>query len=224
MPHFILFIICLNLSLVDDPKVVKQQIVEILTQPEFQDTREEFWWKYIGEDLTPDKTLPPSSEISFEFIGIIAKIFELLLWLIFSIGIILLIIYGSRWFKPLHPQKKDNDIPTNPQIWHSGVNIILPTNINQEAWTLWQSKQFSLALSLLYRGALSVLIKRDGLNIDDSATESECLRLIKSKQTVELTDYFSGLSRAWQNIAYAERKPSDVEAQQLCEEWKRYFG
>ena len=81
-----------------------------------------------------------------------------------------------------------------------------------------------MALSLLYRGAISVLIKRDHLKIDNSATDSECLYIIVSKQEVVLSTYFSVLSHAWQQIAYAGQIPNEIEFKRLCEDWTLYFG
>jgi hypothetical protein len=210
------------------PEMAKQYITEILSQPEFQTTREESRWQYIGESSSQEKPerVDESTSMSFDFIGVIAQLFELVLWILLGVGIILFIIYGSRWLKHLRSEKTaKSDYIATPRLLDKGFkNAFLPTDISQQAWTLWQSGEATAALSLLYRGALSVLTTRDGLSIDESATENECLRLVKSKQAFELTAYFSGLTRVWQNIAYAGRLPSDVEAQRLCREWQRYFG
>ena len=218
-----------------DPKKAKQYIAEILSQPEFKTTREESYWKYIGESSSEDTTTKADTtsaepfklpSMSFSFIGIIAELFELLLWILLGIGIILLIIHGSRWWKQVQKQPTiKQDYTATPRLLDKFVtNDFLPTDIPQRAWTLWQAGDVLVAISLLYRGALSVLITRDGLAINESATEKECLRLVRYKQHIELTAYFVNLSRAWQNIAYAGRQPNYITAQQLCEGWRQYFG
>ncbi len=227
MQNFILhtLILCLiATTALAEPKKAKEYITEILSQPEFQTTREESRWRYIGESSIKERE--PTEPISPNFIGFIAQLFELLLWILLGVGIVLLIIYGSRWIGQLRLQKTPkSDYTATPHLLEKGIKkALLPTNISQEAWKFWQSGEPLIAISLLYRGALSVLITRDELNIDDSATENECIRLVKQKQAVELTTYFSGLTRAWQKIAYAEQQPSDIEAQRLCEEWQQHFG
>jgi len=222
-----------------DPKMAKQYIADILSQPEFKNTREEYRLEYIGELSLKEgaqetlkegaqetlkkgaqETLKPRS---LENIGL-AQVFELLLWILLAVGLIRVIIYVSPWLEQLRPQKPTDT--ANPRLLDKEVKkaqMIMP-NISQQAWTFWQSGSSRTAISLLYRGALSVLNTRDGLNIDDSATDSECLRVVKKTQTNELIIYFSGLSRVWQTIAYAGRLPTELEVQRLCQEWQVYFG
>jgi hypothetical protein len=211
------------------PEVAKPYITEILAQPEFKTTQEKSYWKYIGESSSAPKELTsstPSSLISFELIGFIAEILELLLWLLLGFGILFVIIYGVRWLERQRSQTliKKNYTATPRFLDQKPNSIQLPANISQQAWLLWQAGDALAALSLLYRGALSVLITSKGLTIDDSATESECLRLVKSKQSIELSSYFSNLTHTWQNMAYARRQPSEVDAQILCKEWRQHFG
>ncbi len=200
-----------------DPKMAKQYIADILSQPEFKNTREEYRLKYIGEFSLKEgtqETLTPRANIG------LAQVFELLLWILLAVGLIRVIIYVSPWLEQLadktaHPRLLDKEVKK--------AQMIRP-NISQQAWTFWQSGETRTAISLLYRGALSVLNTRNGLNIDDSATDSECLRVVKKTETNELIIYFSELSRVWQNIAYAGRLPNELEVQRLCQEWQVYFG
>ena len=211
------------------PQITKQYITEILAQPEFKTTQEKSYWQYIGgSSSAPEDIIPSSSSSLFsaELIGFIAEILELLLWLLLGIGILFIIIYGVRW---LERQRSESFIKSTfiatPRLLDKKINHIqLPAHISQQAWLFWQAGDALAMLSLLYRGALSVLIASKGLTIDDSATESECLRVVKAKQAIELSNYFADLTQAWQKIAYARRQPSDVEAQRLCSEWQQHFG
>jgi len=203
-----------------DSKKAKQYITEILAQPEFKTTREETRLRYIGENSNEgiSQELTPHS---FNFINVIAQIFELLLWILLGIGIILLIVYSSRRWKRPQPTNQPKYSPH--LVTEKAKTTLLSVNIPQQAWTLWQNGSERAAISLLYQGALAVLITRDGLLIEESATENECLRLVKYKQPLELSKYFSALSQVWQNIAYAKRQPNNEEMQQLCEEWQQHF-
>jgi len=218
-----LVIITNTLSAVE-PEQAKPTITEILAEPAFKHTREESRWQYIGES-SAEPELPKIDSNSFNFINLIATLFEFLLWILLGAGIIFLIIYVSRWLKPLRPHSDSDYVASpKPRRLNQEITDSLPMDIPKTAWEFWQAGQTIAAISLLYRGALSVLVTREGLMINDSATESECLRKVKSKQTIEISKYFIELTRTWQKLAYAGRLPSDIEAQRLCEEWQRYFG
>jgi hypothetical protein len=212
-----------------DPKKAKDYINEILSQPAYQTSRQESHWKYIGDDASESEKQEEVEETfsnSSFLITFIAQFVELLLWILLGVGVLFLIIYGSRWFNQLRPKQAtqlEEYTATPYSLNQIEKKAVLPKDIAQQASILWQSGETSAALSLLYRGALSVLITRDGLMINDSATENECLRLVQSKQPIELSRYFSCLTRAWQKLAYAQRIPSEAEAQQLCNEWPHYF-
>jgi hypothetical protein len=224
----ILGLIITNVFAAVESELAKETITEILAEPAFKHTREEFHWEYIGESSFKPE-LPKTDLSSFDWINLIAKLFELLLWVLLGTGIIFLIIYISRWLKLLPPLSNNNEsdsVTANPEphLLNQKIKDSLPIDIPKTAWELWQSGKTIIAVSLLYRGALSVLITREGLNINDSATESECLRKVKSNQPIEISVYFSELTHTWQNMAYAERLPSNIEVEQLCQEWQRYFG
>lgn len=206
-----------------EPELAKKTITEILAEPEFKHTREESRWQYIVESSS-EPELPEIS--SFHFVNFIARLFELLLWILLGAGIIFLIIYVSRWLKPSRPLSTNSDYIANPKprLLNQEIKDSLPMDIPKTAWEYWQSGKTVVAISLLYRGALSVLVTRYGLNINNSATENECLRKVKYNQPIEIYSYFFKLTRIWQKIAYAGRLPNDIEAQELCEEWQRYFG
>jgi hypothetical protein len=139
----------------------------------------------------------------------------------------LFIFYGRYWLGKWRPNKITQPKFTDTAEWKTrlvGETMVLPDNIAQHAWRWWQSGKQEEAISLLYRGALAVLSSRDKLAVQASATEGECLRLVKRNYHTELINYFSKLTKAWQKIAYSQRLPTDKEVQQLCEHWDDHFG
>jgi hypothetical protein len=151
---------------------------------------------------------------------------ELIFWLLIGLGIIIIISYAWRWLDSLPTASlKSSSYTVIPKVLVNPFQSIhLPANLAEEAWILWQMGKKINALSLLYRGAIAVLVSRDGLIIDDSATERECLRQVEAKQAVELTSYFSKLTLTWQKLAYSGLQPNEAEMQQLCEQWEQIFG
>ena len=223
-----------------NPQQAKQYITEILQQPAFQTKQTECHWDYQETASSqPTSSHQPTShqpnsqpqrhmvEINMNWIGTIAQLLEILLWIFLGMIILLFFFYGYRWLEQLKPRRidpKPTYIPI-PRLLNKNQPIIgLSPNIPQHAWILWQTGENQAALSLLYRGALSILNTRDGLTIQASATENECLRFVKQQQSPELSDYFSKLIQSWQQIAYAQRLPSDTEIQSLCEKWPNYFA
>ncbi len=95
----------------------------------------------------------------------------------------------------------------------------LPDSPAQAAWKLWQSGQKDLALSLLYRAAVAHLVSRHGLDIDDSATEGECLRVARRSLPGRPLAYLTKLTAAWQRRAYAHRGVDEAEMRALVEAW-----
>jgi Domain of unknown function (DUF4129) len=236
-PAFLLIICWFTLSPVTlamaaqsiEPQQAKQYITEILQQPEFQTKKTECHWDYQEAATSQPISQPPkhAMEIDINWIGAIAQLLEILLWIFLGMMIWLLFIYGSRWLEQLRPSqinKKSTFTPTPRLLDKTPPLSGLPPAIPQHAWKLWQAGEKQAALSLLYCGALSVLNTRHGLAIQASATENECLRFVKQQQSPELIHYFSQLIQIWQQIAYAHRLPQDTEVQSLCEKWPHYFA
>ncbi len=102
----------------------------------------------------------------------------------------------------------------------------LPDDIGATAWALWQNEKYTASLSLLYRGSLSKLVNRDGVKLPASATEEDCIKILKQshiKQNKILIQYFESLTLIWQRAAYAHRLPEISDAKNLCETWSRVF-
>lgn len=99
----------------------------------------------------------------------------------------------------------------------------LPSDIPSAAKTLLSAGQQREAMSLLYRGALSRLVHRYGMEITDSATERQCVELVTLEQPKERIDVFALLTRYWLEVAYGRNGISDEQVSVLCEKWAPAF-
>jgi hypothetical protein len=102
-----------------------------------------------------------------------------------------------------------------------GLNVApesLPKDIPAMVMELWQVGRRQEALSLLYRGTISKLIDLVHVEIEESDTESDCLRRVSSASPVHEA-YFGGLTQVWMRLAYAREIPRDSEIQSLCTTW-----
>jgi hypothetical protein len=95
----------------------------------------------------------------------------------------------------------------------------LPSNVPDAARALIAGGRVREGLSLLYRGALSVLVHREQLDLGAGATENDCLRLVHRRCPPPTAVYLSRLVLAWQHAAYAERPPEPAAAAELCTGW-----
>jgi len=98
----------------------------------------------------------------------------------------------------------------------------LPPDVAAAAEACWVQGDQRGALSLLYRGALTLLQWRSRLVLPDSATEQENLSRVRASQPPELVEGFTLIVRAWLAEAYAGQYPADFA--QLLQVYQRHFA
>ena len=99
----------------------------------------------------------------------------------------------------------------------------LPPDIAAAAWELWKKGDAAGALGLLYRAAISRLVERDGLALESSDTENDCLRRARSLTDTQRAEYFGSVTRAWLTCAYSSARPTNEFVEQLCRDWRERF-
>ncbi len=95
----------------------------------------------------------------------------------------------------------------------------LPQDLVTTAREAWNSGDHHLALSLLYRGAISRLVQNEGIEIEESDTEYDCVRRVKEHAELRKSSYFHQLTMGWVQLAYGKRAPNDAEMGNLLEAW-----
>ena len=76
------------------------------------------------------------------------------------------------------------------------------------------------ALSLLYRGALSDLVHRRGVELLASHTELEALQLAAKRVDPDRSAYLQTLVRTWRECAYSRRAPGRTEVESLADGYR----
>jgi hypothetical protein len=203
-------------------------IQEILASEEFKTTEEVTEWRYIGEG---DDWLAEDANDDWRWLDevgpilkVIAQLFEIVLWAAAAFLLFMGIRYALYHFNWIAPPPKPDKPQFQPVFGEAVENLVLEGDIAAQAWQRWQQGEQLLALSLLYRGALQVLHERDGLHVKDSATENECLRLVRHSRDKALSAYFTDLTRVWLYAAYAHRLPNQAQVESLCSLWPQHFG
>lgn len=192
-----------------------QVIEEVLADEEFGSTTTVKRWNPGGEK---------SSTPSLNLFGMLATVLELAVWAA-VIGLIVWLIYrivvGAAGMGGKTREKKV--APTTA----FGLDIrpeSLPADVAAAAWAAWTAGRPIEALSLLYRGSIANLVERDGLVIDESDTERDCLMRVRDLADHEKLGYFRSLTDTWQLTAYGRRTPAETSVRALCDAWPRHFG
>jgi hypothetical protein len=93
----------------------------------------------------------------------------------------------------------------------------LPPDVAAAAAALAHEGRLREALGLLYRGALSELVHKRGVQLLASHTEGEAVRLAKMP-------YFGLLAGVWLECAYARRVPQAADVVRLADDYRRAFA
>jgi hypothetical protein len=96
----------------------------------------------------------------------------------------------------------------------------LPADVAGAALDLARAGRLREALSLLYRGTLSHLVHRRGVELLASHTEAEVLALAREALPTQGGWYLDNLVKAWRLSAYARRDPSLGEVERLAADYR----
>jgi len=174
----------------------KQEIAEVLKAPEFGHYRDTTRWERIDPAKPADPKMP-----------------DLTFW--HAIG------YALWWLARRLPRAGDAQREAyQPPPALFGMQLApdtLPADVPEAAARLAAAGKLRDALSLLYRGALSELVHKRGVQLLASHTEGEAVRLAGMA-------YFAALVDAWRRCAYARRLPSNDEVEQLAKNYRETFA
>ena len=197
-------------------KSPKQEIAEVLKAPEFGHYRDTTRW----ERRDPAKPADPKTpDLTFwHAIGFaLAKAAEAALW----VAAIAALGYALWWLARRLPRWSDARREAyEPPAALFGMQLApdtLPADVPDAAARLAAAGKLRDALSLLYRGALSELVHKRGVELLAGHTEGEAVRLAGMA-------YFAALVDAWRRCAYASRIPSQEEIQSLATTYREAFA
>jgi hypothetical protein len=207
----------------DDPTSASACLGEVLADPAFGASREVEWWR-LREDLFD---LDGDADLSLPALGwlgeLLATFGELLLWALFAAAAIALLLGVAARRAPARPAGASEPAPTRL----FGLDLdpdSLPDDVVGAARAAWARGERREALSLLYRGALVALVERGGLAIPRSATELECVELVRGSARAADAPAFRSLTLAWLHARYAGAPPGDDAFDALCGAFEAAFG
>lgn len=203
-------------------------IERVLDRPEFRHRERQMVWR-PREREEEEQRREPRELPSFmrPLAELLAMGVEGLMWAVAGIvlaGLILFVVSRLRG-RELRGGGVGREPLPGPKVGLAGEDgAPLPPDIPAAAARLWDQGRYDEALGLLYRGALVHLVEARNLAIEEGATEGDCLRVVRRGTPPELFAFFSELTRAWQEVAYAHRTPARERFHGLCQGWPAHFG
>ena len=198
----------------------KKEIAEVLKAKEFGYYREVERWQPRPRDSEDEKKKEPSPGWGWDGIGYaIAKALEVLLWIAAG-G---LIAYALWWAARMLPGWREARAaePYRPPAALFGMDLApekLPADVGAAAAALAREGKLREALGLLYRGALSELVHKRGVQLLSSHTEGDVLRLSGEQS------FMKELIGAWRMCAYARRMPPAADVERLATDYRAAFA
>ena len=204
-------------------KSAKQEVAEVLQAPEFQPYREGKTWRYRGGQKA-DKGAQPDLGFWSNFGLFLAEIAEAVVWIAAALAVLGLSLALRRWVPAWLEGAPEAYRPPDALFGLALAPESLPDDVAAAASALVRAGRLREALSLLYRGALSVLVHRDHLPLAEGDTEGDCVRAAQNALPATAGDYFARLVHTWTAAAYGGRLPDAGGAEALCREWTPHFA
>lgn len=194
---------------------LREEAKHVLASPDFHEHRSvrypamRDWLRKLLERKPAKAT--PSTPPNF---AVLATIFQYAALALLAAALAWLLWRGWQWLAPGRqgPRAARSGRPLAEVRVLALPDTPLPEQVLPEARAAWQAGDATLALSLLFRGAVRELQRRHGIELPDSATEGECLRHARRSGAAVVTTAFAPIVQAWMALAYARRVPADVEA------------
>jgi hypothetical protein len=215
-----MLVVCCMLPLVcfSSEKNPKQEIAEVLKAPEFPHQIEAMRWQRRNplDDSEPARQRSGDGGWLRELGIMLAGIMRVLFWV--AAGGVL--AYAIWWAMRMLPRVRSPLAEAyRPPASLFGMDIApekLPADIGAAAAALARAGRLREALGLLYRGALSDLVHRRGVELLASHTELEALQLATKRLDSDRSAYLQTLVRTWRECAYSRRAPGQPEVEHLA--------
>ncbi len=213
-----------------DRERAAETIRQVLADDDFGKWTEQAFWKYAGDKDQESGGISWLIDLVLEFLeGFargIAAVSEGILWVGGGLLLALLVhrlIKNRDWLQKTEAGRSGRGGSPAALFGMALEPESLPDDVAAEVNRLLKAGQFRPALSLLYRGALVRLVHDHRLEIPGSATEGECLRLVREERPEQESALFERLTLHWVRLAYAHLPPSEEALRALCSDWNEVF-
>jgi hypothetical protein len=214
-------------AVADDGKA-EASMARVLARPELQRSRVEEHWE-LRKSLKSETD--PSSVPSWLGLlaGGLARFFVIILWILGGSALVVVIYLLVQRMQRLVPQEAARaSLPEFLAAVRAGEGHELPLaprEVVPRALALLAEGKHAAALSVLYVGTLSALVRQDGLHVPRQATEGQCLAAVRAAPIAEeRRALFGELTQLWQLSAYAHAQPEDARLHDICRRFSACFA
>jgi hypothetical protein len=195
-------------------------IREILDTPEFEQYREVTRLRYKGQRKVADTA--PAGPLATG--NPLAELVRVIMWLA-AIALVAALVYLARRYVPRRTRESSSRAPPPDVLFGLEISpASLPNDVANAAMARVDAGDLRGALGLLYRGALSVLVNREGIDFAPGDTEGDCVRRAAAHVARPKSEFLSALVSMWRATAYGRRTPHEDAVRALCVEWSRHFA
>jgi hypothetical protein len=223
----VLLVVCCMVPLVcfsqgqEDPR---REIAEVLKAQEFPHQVDTMQW----QRRHPLEERPARSEGGGDWLGALgyalANAVRALFWLLAGAAIAYALWWAARMLPRVRAPVADGYRPPASLFGMEIAPEKLPADVGAAALALARDGRLREALGLLYRGALSDLVHRRGVELLASHTELEALQLATRRVDPERSAYLQTLVRIWRECAYSRRAPVLLEVESLAAGYRVMSG
>jgi hypothetical protein len=203
-----------------EQKNPKQEIAEVLKAKEFPHQVEVMRWQRrnpLEPEERRNEERPGGDGGWLLWLGqALAGIARILFWA----AAVAVLVYALWWIARMLPRAR----LAAPEAYRPPASLFgmeiapekLPADVGATALALARAGKLREALSLLYRGSLSDLVHRRGVELLGSHTELEALELARKRLDPDRSAYLQTLVRIWRECAYSRRAPGQPEVEHLA--------
>ena len=203
---------------------IKQVAEKILADPVFGHKVEETSWQPRKQEKEAPADVPWWAKQLIKLAELLASGTRGLIYVLIFLSAVALLIVMYRYrhlaFGERKPEIKQPDSLFGLDLRPAS----LPDDIAGAALAELDGGRYAAALSLLYRGTLVALIRRQHIEFRAGDTEDVCLRRVSGRIDAQAAIYFGLLLDAWKRTAYAETPPDAASARELCQRWAQHFA
>jgi len=218
-----LLVVCCMIPMVcfsQEQRDPKREIAAVLKAPEFPHEVEVMRWQRRHPLEDKDSPAQPRESADGSWLVALAKGLAQVAQVLFWALAVAAVAYGVWWAMRMLPQARAPAAAAyRPPASLFGMDIApekLPLDVGGAAAALARAGRVRDALSLLYRGALSDLVHRRGVELLASHTELEALQLSVKRLAPDPSAYLQTLVRTWRECAYSRRVPGVAEVERLA--------
>lgn len=206
--------------LAQEQKNPRNEIAEVLKAPEFPHQVETMAWQRRHPLAEEERTQKRESGDGGWLLALgyaLASAARVLFWIAAAAAVAYALWWASRMLPRLRAPAAEAYRPPASLFGMEIAPEKLPADVGAAALALARAGRLREALGLLYRGALSDLVHRRGVELLASHTELEALQVAQKRLDPDRSAYLQTLVRTWRECAYSRRSPGRPEVEHLAQ-------